>query len=110
MGAFGPSGMFDLWPDDVWDMNEQVMYWLAAASNRPDIADPMLKYMESGQSHGGGYNVCRSLSRSLLHAVPSCLPVSLSPCLFLPRSRFRFRSRSLSFPPHPPTHPDRLSF
>ncbi len=23
MGAFGPSGMFDLWPDDVWDMNEQ---------------------------------------------------------------------------------------
>jgi alpha-L-fucosidase 2 len=21
MGAFGPSSMFDLWPDDVWDMN-----------------------------------------------------------------------------------------
>ena len=21
--------------DDVWDMNEQVMYWLAPASNRP---------------------------------------------------------------------------
>jgi hypothetical protein len=48
MGAFGPSGMFDLWPDDVWDMNEQVMYWLAAASNRPEIADPMLRYLEGG--------------------------------------------------------------
>eukprot|EP01047_Picozoa_sp_COSAG01_P016596 COSAG01_NODE_855_length_13088_cov_13.421511_16_plen_41_part_00 len=25
MGAFGPSNMFDLWPDDVWDMNEELM-------------------------------------------------------------------------------------
>ena len=23
-GAFGPSGMTNLWPDDVWDMNEEV--------------------------------------------------------------------------------------
>ena len=24
MGAFGPTGNYNLWPDDVWDMNEQV--------------------------------------------------------------------------------------
>ena len=55
MGAFGPSGMFDLWPDDVWDMNEEVMYWLAAASNRRQISDPMLRFMEINKP-GTGYN------------------------------------------------------
>ena len=41
MGAFGPTGNYNLWPDDVWDMNEQVMYWIAAASNRPAISAPL---------------------------------------------------------------------
>jgi hypothetical protein len=50
MGAFGPDGIFNLWPDYVWDMNEQVMYWLAAASNRPQISEPMVQYVEA---HGG---------------------------------------------------------
>ena len=44
------------WPDDVWDMNEQVMMWLAPASNRPEISQPVLKYLESGQGRTGSYN------------------------------------------------------
>jgi hypothetical protein len=55
MGAFGPSSMFNLWSDDVWDMNEQVMYWIGPASNRPQIWRPMMRYMEQGRTHGGGY-------------------------------------------------------
>ena len=53
MGSFGPSGMFNLWPDDVWDMNEQVMYWLAPASNRRAISEPMLRYLEKASGQGG---------------------------------------------------------
>jgi hypothetical protein len=34
-------------------MNEQVMYWLAAASNRPQISDPMMRIVESGGIGGG---------------------------------------------------------
>ena len=29
--------------DYVWDMNEQVMYWIAAASHRPLISEPMVR-------------------------------------------------------------------
>ena len=46
MGAFGPTGNYNLWPDDVWDMNEQVMYWLSAASNRPEIAAGLSQWLE----------------------------------------------------------------
>eukprot|EP00658_Telonema_sp_P-2_P046191 TRINITY_DN3430_c0_g1_i10.p1 TRINITY_DN3430_c0_g1~~TRINITY_DN3430_c0_g1_i10.p1 ORF type:complete len:700 (-),score=109.31 TRINITY_DN3430_c0_g1_i10:79-2070(-) len=53
MGAFGPTGEFNLWPDDVWDMNEQVMYWIGAASNRPEISSPMEKWFEAGNRNGG---------------------------------------------------------
>eukprot|EP01052_Picozoa_sp_SAG31_P052944 SAG31_NODE_13326_length_876_cov_1.655084_1_plen_156_part_10 len=53
MGAFGPTGNYNLWGDDVWDMNEQVMYWLAAASNRPAISEPMMKIVEGGGISGG---------------------------------------------------------
>jgi len=56
MGAFGPTGNFNFWPDDVWDMNEQVMYWLAAASNRPQISDPMMRIVESGGIGGGTFS------------------------------------------------------
>jgi hypothetical protein len=34
-------------------MNEQVMYWLAAASNRPAISAPMMKIVEDGGIAGG---------------------------------------------------------
>lgn len=36
-------------------MNEEVMYWLAAASNRRQISDPMLRFMEINKP-GTGYN------------------------------------------------------
>ena len=52
MGAFGPTGNFNLWGDDVWDMNEQVMYWLAAASNHPAISDPMMEIVGGGTNGG----------------------------------------------------------
>eukprot|EP00041_Stephanoeca_diplocostata_P027165 m.745089 g.745089 ORF g.745089 m.745089 type:complete len:1294 (+) comp23125_c1_seq4:39-3920(+) len=45
MGAFGPTDMFNLWPDDVWDMNEQVMYWIAPGSNRPELGSPLKQYV-----------------------------------------------------------------
>ena len=54
MGAFGPDGIFNLWGDYVWDMNEQVMYWLAAASNRPQISEPMAEYVETHGAAPGG--------------------------------------------------------
>ena len=46
MGAFGPTDNYNLWPDDVWDMNEQVMYWISAASNRPEISAPLSRWAE----------------------------------------------------------------
>ena len=48
-------------------MNEQVMMWLAPASNRPAIAEPMLKYVESGQFIGGGYNNHKVGGEWMLH-------------------------------------------
>ena len=52
MGAFGPTSNYNLWSDDVWDMNEQVMYWIGAASNRPEITAPLSRWMEAGASRG----------------------------------------------------------
>ena len=37
----------------------RVMYWLAAASNRPSITDPMMKYMESTVRMVGGITEAR---------------------------------------------------
>ena len=54
MGAIGPTGIFNLWSDDVWDMNEQVMYWISAASNRPQISEPMCEYVEANGVTAGG--------------------------------------------------------
>jgi hypothetical protein len=34
-------------------MNEQVMYWIGAASNRPQISNPMEKWVEGGGTEGG---------------------------------------------------------
>jgi hypothetical protein len=34
-------------------VNEQVMYWLAAASNRPQISDPMMAMVDHGGINGG---------------------------------------------------------
>ena len=56
MGAFGPDGIFNLWPDYVWDMNQQVMYWIAAAANRPEISEPLSDFIEA---HGGGLWMAR---------------------------------------------------
>lgn len=53
MGAFGPTGNYNLWGDYVFDMNEQVMYWIAAASNRPEISQPMQRYSEANPLEGG---------------------------------------------------------
>ena len=53
MGAFGPTDNYNLWPDDVWDMNEQVMYWLSSASNRPEITGTLTRWFESGGNNGG---------------------------------------------------------
>ena len=58
MGAFGPTDNYNLWPDDVWDMNEQVMYWISAASNRPEISAPLSRWAE-GQ--GGSTNTAGGL-------------------------------------------------
>ena len=33
--------------DYTWDMNEQVMYWIAAASHRPEISEPMCRFIEA---------------------------------------------------------------
>ena len=52
MGAFGPTLEFNLWGDDTWDMNEQVMYWITYASNRPSLSAPMLEYVSQGRSLG----------------------------------------------------------
>ena len=38
----GPNAERNVAVVQVWDMNEQVMYWLAAASNHPAISDPMM--------------------------------------------------------------------
>ena len=35
------------------DMNEQVMYWLAPASNRPEISDPMMRIVRDKGIAGG---------------------------------------------------------
>ena len=53
MGAFGPTDNYNLWGDDVWDMNEQVMYWIGAASNRPQITNPLETWVENGGTDGG---------------------------------------------------------
>ena len=55
MGAFGPTGNFNLWSDDVWDMNEQVMYWISQASNRAEIGATLTDWFESagGNIPGG---------------------------------------------------------
>ena len=57
MGAFGPTDNYNLWPDDVWDMNEQVMYWIGAASNRPEISNPMETWFEHTQDKSGGQSM-----------------------------------------------------
>mmetsp|Transcript_164734 Transcript_164734/g.528496 ORF Transcript_164734/g.528496 Transcript_164734/m.528496 type:complete len:965 (-) Transcript_164734:486-3380(-) len=54
MGAFGPTENFNLWRDYVWDMNEQVMYWIAPASNRPELSRPMQRFIEQGDGVAAG--------------------------------------------------------
>jgi hypothetical protein len=34
-------------------MNEQVMYWIGTASNRPQISTPMEAWVEGGGTNGG---------------------------------------------------------
>ncbi len=56
VGAFGPSGpdrMSTLWPDEVWDMNEQVMYWIAHQANRPAMVAPLVTATLDGELPGG---------------------------------------------------------
>ena len=43
-GDFGPTKNPNVWPDDVWDMNEEVMYWITEGSNKPDLVLPLLKF------------------------------------------------------------------
>jgi len=57
-GAFGPSSgasqMFNFWPDQVWDMNQQVMYWGQSSSNREEIIDPLVNFTLNGGIFGAG--------------------------------------------------------
>eukprot|EP01060_Flectonema_neradi_P035848 TRINITY_DN6707_c0_g1_i1.p1 TRINITY_DN6707_c0_g1~~TRINITY_DN6707_c0_g1_i1.p1 ORF type:complete len:856 (+),score=106.21 TRINITY_DN6707_c0_g1_i1:38-2605(+) len=53
-GDFGPTNEFNFWPDTVWDMNEQVMYWITEGSNKPQLVTALLKaFINGSTSHGG---------------------------------------------------------
>ena len=67
----------------VVDMNEQVMYWLAAASNRPQISDPMMHIVESNGIAGGIWSESSVLVLLLLLCSAPLLSVLLILLLLL---------------------------